>query len=130
MSGSELGRWIEHSHKVIYESSWVSLETVDIETPSGQRFDHHVVRCPRWTPEALRLGVHWHPSNGLIDQTFHVAWTDHAVNTGPPTDIDEATEISFHPVASIGAMITSGEITDGLSLTSLCWWLSCGPDRH
>ncbi len=35
-----------HGERPIYESEWVSLTLVDVELPSGHRFDHHVVRMP------------------------------------------------------------------------------------
>ena len=40
------GEWIAHSERSIYESEWMSLRMVDVETPSGKRFDHHVLRMP------------------------------------------------------------------------------------
>jgi len=39
-------RWTVHGERPIYESEWVSLTLVDVELPSGVRFDHHVVRMP------------------------------------------------------------------------------------
>lgn len=40
------GEWIAHGERSIYESEWMSLRMVDVETPSGKRFDHHVLRLP------------------------------------------------------------------------------------
>jgi 8-oxo-dGTP pyrophosphatase MutT (NUDIX family) len=39
-------RWTVHGERPIYTSDWVSLTLVDVELPSGARFDHHVVRMP------------------------------------------------------------------------------------
>jgi 8-oxo-dGDP phosphatase len=39
-------RWTIHGERPLYESEWVSLSLVDVELPSGLRFDHHVVRMP------------------------------------------------------------------------------------
>jgi 8-oxo-dGTP pyrophosphatase MutT (NUDIX family) len=39
-------RWTVHGERPIYSSDWVNLTLVDIELPSGARFDHHVVRMP------------------------------------------------------------------------------------
>jgi len=184
MAGDEVGRWVEHGRRPIYDSEWVRLETVDVETPSGQRFDHHVVRAPLpavaalvlvdesvlmirrhrfitdswgwelpagrldpgehvltaahrecveetgWKPGALTEGISWHPSNGLLDQTFTVTWATSAQHQGEPTDPDEAIEVAWQPLGSIGAMIADARICDGLSMTSLCWWLAGhpGPD--
>jgi len=40
------GEWTAHGERSIYESEWMSLRMVDVETPSGKRFDHHVIRMP------------------------------------------------------------------------------------
>jgi 8-oxo-dGTP pyrophosphatase MutT (NUDIX family) len=40
-------RWTIHGEQPLYRSDWVTLSLVDIELPSGARFDHHVVRLPR-----------------------------------------------------------------------------------
>jgi 8-oxo-dGTP pyrophosphatase MutT (NUDIX family) len=39
-------KWTVHGERTIYASDWVCLTLVDVELPSGARFDHHVVRLP------------------------------------------------------------------------------------
>ncbi len=39
--------WTIHGRRAIYESSWVSLDLVDVELPDGRRFEQHVVRMAR-----------------------------------------------------------------------------------
>jgi 8-oxo-dGTP pyrophosphatase MutT (NUDIX family) len=39
-------RWTVHGERWIYESEWVGLSLVDVEQPSGARYEHHVVRMP------------------------------------------------------------------------------------
>jgi 8-oxo-dGTP pyrophosphatase MutT (NUDIX family) len=39
-------RWTVHGERWLYESEWVGLSLVDVELPSGARFEHHVVRMP------------------------------------------------------------------------------------
>lgn len=39
-------RWTVHGERWLYESDWVGLSLVDVELPSGARFEHHVVRMP------------------------------------------------------------------------------------
>ena len=43
---AEPGRWVEHGERFVYESDWMSMALVDVETPSGRRFEHHAVRFP------------------------------------------------------------------------------------
>lgn len=39
-------RWTVHGERWIYESEWVGLSLVDVELPSGARFEHHMIRMP------------------------------------------------------------------------------------
>jgi 8-oxo-dGTP pyrophosphatase MutT (NUDIX family) len=36
-----------HGERTLYDSEWVRLALVDVELPSGARFEQHVVRIPR-----------------------------------------------------------------------------------
>jgi 8-oxo-dGTP pyrophosphatase MutT (NUDIX family) len=40
-------KWTVHGRRSIYDSSWISLDLVDVELPDGQRFEQHVVRMAR-----------------------------------------------------------------------------------
>jgi 8-oxo-dGTP pyrophosphatase MutT (NUDIX family) len=40
-------RWTVHGERSLYDSAWMCLRLVDIELPSGTRFEHHVMRLPR-----------------------------------------------------------------------------------
>jgi len=35
-----------HGERTLYDSDWMRLTLVDVELPSGERFEHHVVRFP------------------------------------------------------------------------------------
>ncbi|MEU3445675.1 NUDIX hydrolase [Streptomyces thermolilacinus] len=37
-------RWTVHGERPVYENRWVNLWLADIETPDGNRFEHHVVK--------------------------------------------------------------------------------------
>jgi 8-oxo-dGTP pyrophosphatase MutT (NUDIX family) len=45
-----------HGERIVYESPWVTLTLVDIEPPSGERFEHHVVRLARVVAAAVING--------------------------------------------------------------------------
>jgi 8-oxo-dGTP pyrophosphatase MutT (NUDIX family) len=38
--------WTVHGERTIYDSEWMRLALVDVELPSGARFEHHVLRLP------------------------------------------------------------------------------------
>src|SRR5690349_811462 len=44
---SERARWLSHGERSIYSSRWVDVRLVDVETPDGRRFEHHVLRMQR-----------------------------------------------------------------------------------
>jgi 8-oxo-dGTP pyrophosphatase MutT (NUDIX family) len=39
-------KWTVHGERTIYDSEWMRLALVDVELPSGARFEHHVLRMP------------------------------------------------------------------------------------
>ena len=39
-------QWTVHGERSVYESEWMNLSLVDVELPSGKRFEHHVLRMP------------------------------------------------------------------------------------
>jgi 8-oxo-dGTP pyrophosphatase MutT (NUDIX family) len=39
-------RWTVHGERALYDSEWMRLHLVDVELPSGARFEHHVLRIP------------------------------------------------------------------------------------
>jgi 8-oxo-dGDP phosphatase len=38
--------WTVHGERTIYDSEWMRVALVDVELPSGARFEHHVLRMP------------------------------------------------------------------------------------
>jgi 8-oxo-dGDP phosphatase len=46
-------RWTVHGERSLYESEWMNLRLVDVELPSGDRFEHHVLRVPREAAAAV-----------------------------------------------------------------------------
>jgi 8-oxo-dGTP pyrophosphatase MutT (NUDIX family) len=48
-------KWTVYGERSIYESDWLTLALADVELPSGERFEHHVVRIPQ---EAAAVVVH------------------------------------------------------------------------
>ena len=40
-------RWTVHGERTLYDSDWLRLTLVDVELPSGDRYEHHTVRIPR-----------------------------------------------------------------------------------
>ena len=65
-------RWTVHGERSLYESEWMSLRLVDIELPSGARFEHHVLRIPA---EASAAVVH-DPERGVLLLRRHRFITD------------------------------------------------------
>jgi DNA-binding FadR family transcriptional regulator/8-oxo-dGTP pyrophosphatase MutT (NUDIX family) len=45
-NGDRSTAWVVHGEAPIYENYWVTVTKADIETPDGERFDHHKVYLP------------------------------------------------------------------------------------
>lgn len=38
--------WTVHGERTVYDNEWMRVALVDVELPSGARFEHHVLRMP------------------------------------------------------------------------------------
>jgi 8-oxo-dGTP pyrophosphatase MutT (NUDIX family) len=82
-----------------------------------------------WRPGPLRHLMTYHPSNGSIDQTFHVFLAQGAELVGPPSDRSEADRIEWVPVERVRELVLEGSLGDGLSVTGvLRFLLTLGDD--
>lgn len=61
----------------------------------------------------------WHPTSGMSDQRFHLHRATTAELIGAPTDVDEAVEVAWIPVADLRVMIGASEIVDGLTMVAV-----------
>jgi 8-oxo-dGTP pyrophosphatase MutT (NUDIX family) len=55
-------RWTVHGERTLYDSDWVRLTLADVELPSGERFEQHVVRIPRPASATVVLD----PGRGIL----------------------------------------------------------------
>ena len=74
-----------------------------------------------WRPSTVRPLCSFNPANGVLDQVFHIFVSDDAVDTGGPTDANEAARIEWHEFAAVRAMLLDGRINDGLSFGGLLY---------
>ncbi|HEX7095952.1 MAG TPA: NUDIX hydrolase [Acidimicrobiales bacterium] len=79
-----------------------------------------------WRAGPLRHLVSFHPSNGSLDQTFHIFVAAGATRVGEPSDPYEAERIEWVPTERVRELIAAGMVTDGLSLTALSSALALG----
>lgn len=78
-------RWTVHGERWLYESDWVGLSLVDVELPSGARFEHHVVRMPAQAAGVVVTD----PSQGVLLLWRHRFITDSWGWEVPAGRIDE-----------------------------------------
>lgn len=79
-----------------------------------------------WEPRSVTPLCHFHPANGIIDQSFNIFVSHDAVHRGDPTDQNEAALIEWVPIAEVRRLLASGEITDGLSFGAISFALATG----
>lgn len=76
-----------------------------------------------WRPGPLRELVTWHPMNGVSDQTFTTFVAEGAEHVGDPSDPGESERVEWVPVDRVRELVTTGQVSEGLSLVSLLRWL-------
>jgi 8-oxo-dGTP pyrophosphatase MutT (NUDIX family) len=79
-----------------------------------------------WRPGPLRPLTAWFPSNGLCDQRFSAYLADGAEHVGDPVDRHEAERVEWVPTDELHAAVAAGQVTDGLSVTALCFAFATG----
>jgi 8-oxo-dGDP phosphatase len=79
-----------------------------------------------WEPRSVQPLCSFNPAVGVLDQTFHIFVSSDAVHRGDPIDTNEAARIEWHPIDRVVAMLSAGEITDGLSFGALSFALATG----
>jgi hypothetical protein len=62
--------------------------------------------------------------NGLSDMAFHLFLARSAVHVGEPSDPSESERVEWLPFDRVRDVVRAGEVTDGLSLGGLLWWLA------
>lgn len=77
-----------------------------------------------WRPGPLRALHRYHPSNGLSDQRFDLFFADTATYVGEPSDPSESSAIEWVPYKDVRRLVLAGDVTDGMSLSGLLWWLA------
>ena len=92
------------------------------ETP-GEAAAREVREETGWEPGALTELATYQPSNGLSDQRFHIFLADGATHVGDPTDPGESERIEWVPLDEVRRIVSSGEMLDGLSFTSVLYAL-------
>ncbi|MEU6240805.1 NUDIX domain-containing protein [Streptomyces sp. NPDC047024] len=134
-------QWKIHGERPVYENEWVNLWLTDIETPDGNRWEHHVVKLRHlavaavlnerrevleetgWRPAPVKPLIYAEPANGITDSQHHVFRADGATYEGPPTEKNESDRIEWIPLADIRGMIDRREIVSSGSLVGLLYLL-------
>jgi 8-oxo-dGDP phosphatase len=75
-----------------------------------------------WRPREVRPLLRYHPSPGLLDQTFHVFVADGAEQEGAAVDTDESERVEWLPVQAAADAVLGG-LADGITVVGLLAWL-------
>jgi 8-oxo-dGTP pyrophosphatase MutT (NUDIX family) len=72
-----------------------------------------------WRPQTLHRVIEFQPAIGIADTPHELFTAVGAQQIGEPTDITEADEVAWVPVANLLSMVGSGRIRDGASLVAV-----------
>ncbi len=97
------------------------------ETPA-EAAAREVLEETGWRPGPLRPALRFHPSNGLMDQVFHIFHAAGAVHVGEPADAFESERVEWVAVSDLREIARSGQMRDGLSLTAVLHRLAFPPE--
>ena len=123
---ADRGVLLLYRHRFITDSwGWeVPAGGVDPDEALPEAAAREVLEETGWRPGPLRPLGRYHPSNGLSDQVFHVFAADGAEHVGEPSDPAESERVAWVPAAEVRELVRTGQVPDGLSLTSLLLWLT------
>lgn len=79
-----------------------------------------------WVFSDIEQTLKFQPAIGIADSEHHVFVGRGADNVGPPTDLDEADEVSWVRREHLLAMVNDGTIRDGASLVGVLHLLASG----
>jgi 8-oxo-dGTP pyrophosphatase MutT (NUDIX family) len=91
------------------------------ETPA-EAADRECLEETGWRIGPSEPLARWHPSQGLIDQTFHAVQATAIEYSGPPVDVHEADRIEWVPFAEVERLLDSDDLVDGFSRVALLTW--------
>jgi len=108
-------------HRMIPDTwGWeVPAGVIDEGETAAQAAEREVLEETGWRSGPTDPRLTWHPTSGVSDQRFHLHRASSAEHVGDPSDIDEAAEVAWIPVADLRTMIDEGEIVDGLTMVAV-----------
>jgi len=95
------------------------------ETPA-QAAGREAIEEVGWEAATLEPLTSYRFASGTSDGRFHLFLGTDLRHVGPPTDRTEAARIEWFTPDAVRELMTSGEISDGLSLTGLLWAFTFG----
>jgi 8-oxo-dGTP pyrophosphatase MutT (NUDIX family) len=79
-----------------------------------------------WEPGPLVPLFGYAPMNGISDQRFEIFVADGARRQGVPKDAAESSRVEWVGLDRVRQLMKDGQLSDGLTLTALLWWLTLG----
>lgn len=79
-----------------------------------------------YTARRLEQLGSYHPANGSTNHTFHIYLGYGLRRVGEPSDPNEIMRVAWFSPDEVWSMIDSNELSNGMSLTALLWYLARG----
>lgn len=116
-----------------------TTQNIDWELPAGgidkgedilKAAEREVLEETGFKTKALKLRYSFNPSNGMSNQTTHVVVGEVAEYKQVDFDTDEVNEIHWLSVAKVKELVESKEISDGISLIAILFYLNDVPHKN
>ena len=124
----ELGVLLLWRHRFITDTwGWeIPAGRIDPGETPEQAAARETLEETGWQPGPLEPLFRYQPTNGVSDQTFHIFTAAGATHVGEPTDPGESERVEWVGVPEVRGLVQEGQMLDGLSLTSILYWLAFG----
>ncbi len=93
----------------------------------GTAAAREVVEETGWRPRKLRHIVTFEPQIGMVQSPHEVFLGRGADQVGPPTDVEEAGQVDWIPIADLPGMLAAGELAGSGTLVAVLHLLAFGP---
>ena len=127
----ERGMLLLWRHRFVSDSwGWeIPAGRIDADETPIEAAVRETVEETGWQPHGLTPLVSFFPVNGLSSMKFNIFFGSTATYVGEPSDPSESERVDWLPLDRLRGEILSGNMSDGLSLSAVSYFLAFGANH-